>query len=56
VKTLRFEHLKGMYCDDPDFKEVYETCENLVLRDRSQWTEYLIQDGLLSSYAYQSAR
>jgi hypothetical protein len=38
VKTLGFEHLKGMYCDDPDFKEAYEACENPVLRDRSQWT------------------
>ena len=35
VKTLGFEHLKDMYCDDLDFKEAYEACENLVLRDRS---------------------
>jgi hypothetical protein len=28
VKTLGFEHLKDMYCDDPDFKEAYEACEN----------------------------
>jgi hypothetical protein len=27
--------------------EAYEACANLVLRDRSQWVEYLIQDGLL---------
>jgi hypothetical protein len=27
--------------------EVYEACENHVLRDRSQWTKYMIQDGLL---------
>jgi hypothetical protein len=47
VKTLGFEHLKEMYCDDPDFEEVYEACENIVLRDRSQWTGYLIQYGLL---------
>jgi hypothetical protein len=47
VKTLGFEHLKDMYCDDPDFKEAYEACENPVLRDRSQWTEYMIQEGLL---------
>jgi hypothetical protein len=47
VKTLGFEHLKDMYCDDPDFKEAYEACENPVLRDRSQWTEYMIQDGLM---------
>jgi hypothetical protein len=46
VKTLGFEHLKEMYCVDLDFKEAYEACENIVLIDKSQWTEYLIQDGL----------
>jgi ribonuclease HI len=29
VKTLGFEHLKDMYCDDTDFKEAYEACETL---------------------------
>jgi hypothetical protein len=43
VKTLGFEHLKDMYCDDPNFKEAYEACAYHVLRDRSQWTEYMIQ-------------
>jgi hypothetical protein len=47
VKTLGFEHLKEMYHDDPDFKEEYEACVNPVLRKRSQWDEYLIQDVLL---------
>jgi hypothetical protein len=45
VKTLGFEHLKDTHCDDPNFKKANEACENHVLRDRSQWTEYLIQDG-----------
>jgi hypothetical protein len=44
VKTMGFEHLKDMYCDDPDFKEAYESCANPVLRDGSQWTEYMIQE------------
>jgi hypothetical protein len=35
VKTLGFEHLKDMYHDDPNFKEVYEACVNHVLRDKS---------------------
>jgi hypothetical protein len=39
VKTLGFEHLKDMYCDDPDFKESYKACENHVLINRSQWTK-----------------
>jgi hypothetical protein len=47
VKTLGFEHLKDMYCDDTYFKEGYEACTNHGLRDRSQWTEYMIQEGLL---------
>jgi hypothetical protein len=45
--TLGFGHLQEMYDTNPDFKEAYEACENLVLRDRSQWVEYLIQDGLV---------
>ena len=46
VKTLGFEHLKEMYLDDPYFKEAYEACVNIVLRDRIQLVEYLIHDGL----------
>jgi hypothetical protein len=34
VKTLGFEHLKEMYCDDLDFKEAYEACANYVLKER----------------------
>jgi hypothetical protein len=47
VKTLGFDNLKEMYRDDLDFKEAYEASENLILRDKSQWTEYMIQDQLL---------
>jgi hypothetical protein len=36
-----------MYKEDIDFKEAYEACKNPLLGDRSPWTEYLIQDGLL---------
>jgi hypothetical protein len=36
-----------MYRDNADFKEAYEASENPILRDRSQWTEYMTQDGLL---------
>jgi hypothetical protein len=47
VKTLGFGDLRDMYRDDPDFKEAYEVAENPILGDRSQWTEYMIQEGLL---------
>jgi hypothetical protein len=42
VKTLSFDDLRDMYRDDAYFKEVYEATENPILRDRSQWTEYMI--------------
>jgi hypothetical protein len=42
VKTLGFDSLKDMYKDDLDFKDAYEACENIFMRDRSQWIEYLI--------------
>jgi hypothetical protein len=47
VDTLGFEHLKDMYCEDEDFKEAYEACTNPVLRDRIQWTDYMVHEGLL---------
>jgi hypothetical protein len=47
VKTLGFENLRDMYAGDADFGEAYEAAENPVLRDRSPWIEFLIQDGLL---------
>jgi hypothetical protein len=47
VKTLGFDNLKEIYRDDTEFKEAYEAYENPVLRDKIQWNEYMIQDGLL---------
>jgi hypothetical protein len=47
VKMLGFDDLKDMYRDDLDFKEAYEVVENPVLRHRSPWIEYMIQQGLL---------
>jgi hypothetical protein len=47
VKTLGFDNLKEMYRHDLGFKEEYEAYDNPTLKDRSQWTEYMIHDGLL---------
>jgi hypothetical protein len=47
VKTLGFDDLRDMYADDQDFKEAYQATENPILRDRSLWIDYMIQEGLL---------
>jgi hypothetical protein len=47
VETLGFEHIKGMYQEDLYFKEAYEAYANPLIRERSPWMEYLIQEGLL---------
>ena len=44
---MGFENLKDMYAGDIDFGEAYEASENPVLRDRSPWIDYLVQNGLL---------
>ena len=44
---MGFDDLRDMYRDDPYFKEAYEAAENPILRDRIQWAEYMIQEGLL---------
>jgi len=35
VETLGFEHLKGTYHEDPNFKEDQEACTKPLLRDKS---------------------
>jgi hypothetical protein len=47
VKTLGFDDLRDMYAGDADFAEAYEAVENPVLRDRSPWIDYMIQEGLM---------
>jgi hypothetical protein len=47
VKTLGFDDLRDMYKDESYFKEAYEAAENQIIIDRSQWEEYMIQEGLL---------
>jgi hypothetical protein len=47
VKTLGFENLRDRYAEDADFGEAYEAAENPVLRDRSPWIDYMIQEEFL---------
>jgi len=47
VGVVKFEKMIEMYKDDVDFKYIYTTIQNLVVHNRSQWLDYLIQGGLL---------
>jgi len=47
LNVLGLEHLKDMYLEDVYFKEAYEACHNPILRDRSPWMDFTLQEGLL---------
>ena len=47
VSTLGFENLIDMYKEHVDFKDVYAACENPVAHNRSNWLDYMLQEGLL---------
>ena len=44
---LGFEFIKELYEKDADFKEAYEAYQNLVLRKKSPWLDYNLQEELL---------
>ena len=47
VSTLGFENLIAMNKEDVYFKDVYVAYENLLTHNRSQWLDYMFQEGLL---------
>ena len=47
VSTLGFENMVIMHKEDVDFKDIYASCESLVSHNRSQWLDYMLQEGLL---------
>ena len=44
---MGFENLVDMYKEDLDLKDIYVSCENLVTHNKSQWLDYMLQEGLL---------
>ena len=46
VSIFGFQNLVNMYKEDMDFKDVYASSENPVSHNRSQWLEYMVQEGL----------
>jgi hypothetical protein len=47
VNTLGFDELIAMYKEDAYFQDIYAACENPVSNNRSQWLDYMLQEGLL---------
>lgn len=47
VVVVGFEEMVDMYKDDAEFKDIYIAVQNLVVHNRSQWLDYLIQGCLL---------
>ena len=47
INTLEFENLIAMYKEDVDFKDIYAAYENPVTHNRSQWLDYVLQEGLI---------
>ena len=47
VQVLCLDYLKDLYELDAYFQESFEACKNHIKRDRSQWGEYMLHDGLL---------
>ena len=47
ISALGFENLIAMYKEDVDFKDIYVAYENPVTHNRSQWLDYMLQEGLL---------
>ena len=47
ASSLGFESLINMYKEDVDFKDIYASRENPVTHNRSQWLDYMLQEGLL---------
>ena len=47
ISTLGFENLIAIYKEDVDFKDIHASYENLVTHNRSQWLDYMLQEGFL---------
>lgn len=43
---VRFDELKNLYPDSPNFAEVWKACKEHVTLDWSKWLDYMIQCGM----------
>ena len=47
LESVGISALQNMYADDNDFKDIYQACTNLDDRYNHEYSDFLIQGGLL---------
>ena len=47
LETVGIEGMKDLYSQDEDFKEIYKVCQSMEGRYHTEFSNFLIQDGLL---------
>jgi hypothetical protein len=45
--VVGFNEIKTLYPEDPDFVEAWKAYNEPITLDRTQWLDYMIQDGVL---------
>ena len=43
VEVVRFNGLKNLYLEDPDFVEAWKSCKVPITLDKTRWLDYIIQ-------------
>ena len=47
LESVGISAMKDMYAEDDDFKEIYQTCQEMGDKYYTNFAEYLIQEGFL---------
>nr|GEV32692.1 hypothetical protein [Tanacetum cinerariifolium] len=45
IRVQGFDSFRGLYCDDPDFREIWSKCDNVPFQQLSKLDGYLFKEG-----------